>query len=216
VRRIYYGVDPQALQPRRDRGQVRRELGLGDDVKLLVCVGRLAPQKDHPTLLAAMQDLPDDVVLLVVGGDPFGRGRERLVAQAEELEIDHRTYFLGIRDDVPDLLAASDLFVLPSLWEGLGLVFLEAMAVGLPVVATRISAVPEVVEDGKTGWLVPAGDPASLVAAVTAALADPAERRRRGEAGRVRLEKRFGLERMLVETLAVYDEVLMEVRDADN
>jgi glycosyltransferase involved in cell wall biosynthesis len=153
------------------------------------------------------------VVLLVVGGDPFGRGREQLVALAEELEIDHRTHFLGIRDDVPDLLGAADLFVLPSRWEGLGLVFLEAMAVGLPVVATRISAVPEVVQDGETGWLVPAGDPASLATALLTALDDPAERRRRGAAGRVRLEQRFGLERMLDETLAVYDEVLNEGDD---
>jgi glycosyltransferase involved in cell wall biosynthesis len=141
---------------------------------VLVCVGRLAPQKDHPTLLAALARLPAEVVLLIVGGDPFGDGEARLKRAAAELRLGERARFLGIRHDVPDLLAASDLFVLPSLWEGLGLVFLEAMAVGLPVVATTVSAIPEVVEDGATGWLVPPGDPERLAATIAQALADPA------------------------------------------
>ena len=207
IRRIYYGVDPDALQPQRPRAAVRAGLGLDESVPLLVCVGRLAPQKDHPTLLAALALLPPQVVLLVVGGDPFGDGEARLRAEAARLGLGGRARFLGIRHDVPDLVAASDLFVLPSLWEGLGLVFLEAMAVGVPVVATRVSAIPEVVLDGRSGWLVPPGDPAALAAAVEAALADPAERRRRGEAGRAHLVERFGLPRMIDETLAVYAEV---------
>ncbi|HZM00549.1 MAG TPA: glycosyltransferase family 4 protein, partial [Planctomycetota bacterium] len=155
----------------------------------------------------ALAGLPTEVVLLIVGGDPFGDGEARLRQAARDLGLGERARFLGIRHDVPDLLAASDLFVLPSLWEGLGLVFLEAMAVSLPVVATRVSAIPEVVEDGRTGWLVPPGDPRRLAAAVAEALADPAERERRGRLGRQRLEGRFGLERMVDEILAVYAEV---------
>jgi len=206
IRRIYYGIDPDALQPRRSRAAVRAELGLSESAPVLVCVGRLAPQKDHPTLLAALARLPAEVVLLVVGGDPFGDGEARLRSRAAELGLGERARFLGIRHDVPDLLAASDLFVLPSLWEGLGLVFLEAMAVGLPVVATSVSAIPEVIEDGRTGWLVPPGDGERLAATVAAALADPAERARRGRAGRQRLDGRFGLERMIDEVLAAYAE----------
>lgn len=206
IRRVYYGVDPAALAPRRSRAQVRRELGLDEAARVLVCVGRLAPQKDHPTLLAALAELPSDVVLLIVGGDPFGDGEARLRAQAQRLGLGGRARFLGIRHDVADLLAASDLFVLPSLWEGLGLVFLEAMAVELAVVATRVSAIPEVVEEGVTGWLVEPGAPAALAAALRTALDDEAERARRGAAGRVRLEQRFGLARMVDETLAVYEE----------
>jgi len=186
---------------------VRAELGLPAAAPVLVCVGRLAPQKDHPTLLAALARLPAEVVLLIVGGDPFGDGEARLRRAAAELRLGERARFLGIRHDVPDLLAASDLFVLPSLWEGLGLVFLEAMAVGLPVVATTVSAIPEVVEDGATGWLVPPGDPERLAATIAQALADPRERERRGDLGRQRLDGRFGLERMLDEVLAVYAEV---------
>lgn len=208
LRRIYYGVDPDGLQASRSRAEVRAELGVGEDTPLLVCVGRLAPQKDHPTLLAALVQLPPEVTLLVVGDDPFGDGRARLQAEAQRLGLGERARFLGIRHDVPDLLVASDLFVLPSLWEGLGLVFLEAMAVGLPVVATNVSAIPEVVDDGRTGWLVPPSDPTGLAAALREALADPDERARRGEAGRALLVERFGLPRMIDETLALYTEIL--------
>jgi glycosyltransferase involved in cell wall biosynthesis len=206
IRRVYYGVDPAVLQPRRPRAAVRAELGIAPDAPVLVCVGRLAPQKDHPTLFAALARLPRDVVLLVVGGDPFGDGEARLKAKAQELGVADRTRFLGIRHDVPDLLGAADLFVLPSLWEGLGLVFLEAMAVSLPTVATNVSAIPEVVPDGQGGWLVPPGDAEALARAIAAALADPAERARRGAAGRTLLLQRFTLPRMIDEVLAVYEE----------
>ena len=219
IRRIYYGVDAERLQPTRDRTRVRQELGLDEDTPVLVCVGRLAPQKDHSTLLAAVARLTGDraaseaarrTQLLVVGGDPFGDGLERVERRVRDLEVGGHVRLLGIRDDVPDLLGAADLFVLPSLWEGLGLVFLEAMAVGLPVVATRVSAVPEVVSDGETGWLVPPGDPEALADALAAGLADPDECRRRGAAGRRRLLEHFALPRMMAQVQAVYDEVLEE------
>jgi glycosyltransferase involved in cell wall biosynthesis len=206
IRRIYYGVDAARLQPRRPRAAVRAELGLEQQAPVLVCVGRLAPQKDHPTLFAALALLPQDVTLLVVGGDPFGDGEARLKAVARESGVADRARFLGIRHDVPDLLGASDLFVLPSLWEGLGLVFLEAMAVSLPTVATNVSAIPEVVPDGQGGWLVPPGRPDELARAIGAALADPAERARRGADGRARLLRQFALPRMIDEVLAVYAE----------
>lgn len=206
IRRVYYGVDATSLQPRRPRAEVRAELGLPADAPVLVCVGRLAPQKDHPTLLAAMARLPDEVLLLVVGGDPFGDGEARLAAGVRDLGLQRRVRLLGIRHDVPDLLGASDLFVLPSLWEGLGLVFLESMAARLPVVATDVSAIPEVVEDGVSGWLVPPGDPAALAAAIASALDSPADRRARGVAGHMRLLERFALPRMIAETLQVYEE----------
>ncbi|MCB9898404.1 MAG: glycosyltransferase [Planctomycetes bacterium] len=210
IRRIYYGVDATQLVGRRTRAQVRAELGLSEQQKVLVCVGRLAPQKDHPTLLAAMAKLPADVRLLVVGGDPFGDGEARLATLAAQLGVSERVHFLGIRHDVPDLLTASDLFVLPSLWEGLGLVFLEAMAVALPIVASNVSAIPEVVEDGVSGWLVPPGDPDALAGAVQRALGDPAARHAAGLAGHMRLLERFALPRMIDETLSLYRDVLWE------
>jgi glycosyltransferase involved in cell wall biosynthesis len=208
ITRIYYGVDAEALAASRSRGEVRAELGLDESTRVLVCVGRLAPQKDHPTLLRALALLPPDVELLVVGGDPFGDGRERLQALAQELGVTDRAHFLGIRHDVPDLLGASDLFVLPSLWEGLGLVFLEAMAVRLPIVASNVSAIPEVVQDGVSGWLVVPGNPQALADAVKEACAHDADRLARGLAGHMRLLERFALPRMIQETLELYESAL--------
>ena len=145
--------------------------------------------------------------LLLVGDDPFGAGRTKAEAIARELALGERAVFAGIRRDVPQLLAASDAFVMPSLWEGLGLVFLEAMATGLPVLSTRVSAVPEVVVEGETGLLVPPSDAGALAAAMRAIASDAALRARLGSAGRARVRERFGLDRMVDETLAVYAEV---------
>jgi glycosyltransferase involved in cell wall biosynthesis len=128
----------------------------------------------------------------------------RAESLARELALEGSVIFAGIRRDVPQILALSDVFVMCSLWEGLGLVFLEAMATGLPVLATRVSAVPEVVRDGETGVLVPAADANALSAAMGELAADPARRRALGATGRRRVRAEFGLERMIEETLAVY------------
>jgi len=149
-----------------------------------------------------------ELKLLLVGDDPFGDGRQRTEALARELDLGSACVFTGVRRDVPDLMAASDVFVMSSLWEGLGLVFLEAMATGLPVVSTRVSAIPEVVVDGETGLLVPPADDAALADALVRLAREPALRARLGAAGRARVRERFGLERMIDETLAVYAEVL--------
>ena len=105
-------------------------------------------------------------------------------------------------------MAASDAFVMSSLWEGLGLVFLEAMATGLPVVGSRVSAIPEVVTDGETGLLVDPADPAALAAGIERMLSDEELRNALGEAGPAIVNERFTLDRMVEETLAVYAEVL--------
>lgn len=214
--RIYYGLDPEPFEraareasPRRDA--LRAELGLRPDDVVLVCVARFAPQKAHDVLLRAFARARREeprLALLLVGDDPFGDGRVRAEALAAELALGPRAVFAGIRRDVPALLAASDAFVMCSLWEGLGLVFLEAMAAGLPVLATRVSAVPEVVVEGRTGLLVPPSDDAALAAAMLALARDPSLRARLGAAGRERVREAFGLDRMVDETLAVYGEVL--------
>ena len=190
---------------------MRAELGLVPGVPVLLMTARFAAQKDHPTLLQAVRRLKAEgraFRVLLAGDDPFGDRRARMEAECRALGLADKVSFLGIRRDVPSLLAASDLFVMPTLWEGLGLVFLEAMAFSLPVVSTAVSAVPEVVAHGETGILVPPRDPAALHGALAFLLDRPEERARLGAAGRRRLEERFGLARMVEETEAVYRECL--------
>jgi len=213
IRRVYYGIDtaridaPSAAAPER-RAALRSSFGFAHADVVFACVARFAPQKAHDVLLRALGQATDPRLrLLLVGDDPFGGGRDAAESLARELGISSRVVFAGIRRDVPDLLAASEGFVLASRWEGLGLVFLEAMAAGLPVVATRVSAVPEVVLDGETGLLVPPDDPAALGRALSRLAADPELRASLGAAGAARVRERFGLDRMVEETLAVYGEV---------
>lgn len=221
LRRVYYGLDPAPFQAAREaaaageRSDVRAEFGFGADDVVFVCVARFAPQKAHDVLLRALRRALDDAPaglpplrLLLVGGDPFGDGRERTEALARELGLGDACVFAGIRRDVPRLVAASDVFVMSSLWEGLGLVFLEAMAARVPVLATRVSAVPEVVVDGETGVLVPPAEDAPLAAAMLRLAADPALRARLGAAGEQRVLEHFGLDRMVEQTLSIYREVL--------
>jgi glycosyltransferase involved in cell wall biosynthesis len=208
MRRIYYGIDATRFAG-GDRAKVRRELAVAETTSVGLCVARFHPQKDHPTLLRTVDRLRRegrDVQLWLAGGDPFYGHRERLEARVAEMGLENHVRFLGIRDDVKDLLAGADLFVLPSLYEGLGLVYLEAMAAGRPVLATNGSAIPEVVEDGVTGDLVDVGDDAALARAWARLVDEPARGARYGEAGERRVARVFALPRMIEETLAVYRE----------
>lgn len=228
--RIYYGLDPAPFEQAREcaaesadgsdgaRQALRAELGLGSADIVFICVARFAPQKAHDVLLRGfalarqrlLGELPGagQLRLLLVGGDPFGDGVERARAVAAELDLRDAVCFAGIRRDVPALLAACDVFVMSSLWEGLGLVFLEAMATRLPVLATRVSAVPEVVVEGQTGVLVEPADDQDLARGFELLARDPELRARLGAAGERRVRERFGLDRMVDETLAVYERVV--------
>ncbi len=223
--RIYYGIDPApfaaAAADLELRRATRRELGLADDDVAFLCVARFAPQKAHEVLLRALAEARAAggagarARLVLVGDDPFGAGRQRAAAEARALGLGAApdvpvlpsadpALFLGIRRDVPALLAACDVLVMASRWEGLGLVFLEAMAASRPCLATRVSAIPEVVVDGETGLLVPPDDPSALAEGLVRLAGDPALRARLGAAGSARITERFGLDRMVEETLAVY------------
>ena len=121
-----------------------------------------------------------------------------------ELGVTENVKFLGVRHDVDRLLAQADGFVLASRWEGFGLVFLEAMAAAKPVVATRVSAIPEVVEDNVTGLLVPPDDPAALAGALLELIREPARARQMGIAGHARVHAHFNATAMVAKTVAVY------------
>jgi glycosyltransferase involved in cell wall biosynthesis len=174
-------------RPASVREQWRRSEGFGADQLLLACVARLTPQKNHALLLEAIALAPG-VELLLAGDGPL---RGELQAQAQRLGIAARVHFLGIRHDIPDLLAASDAFVLSSTVEANPLAVMEAMAAGLPVICTAVGGIRELVAGGEHGWLVEPGDAAGLAAAIRAAASDAQHRRLMGARGRQRALSHF-------------------------
>lgn len=190
------------------RETARVKLGMAAETPVLLTVGRLTEQKNHRLLIeaipAVLEQAPNTQVLLV-GTGPLESALRRAV-RARKL---HETVrFLGQRDDVPDLMAAADVFVLPSRFEGHPLVVLEAMRAGLPVVATNVCGTAEAVQDGRTGLLLTSGDPAALAGALRLMLAQPAWARRLGAEGRKRARRHFGAARMASQTLDLYCELL--------
>ena len=200
---IRNAVDPVPyLVPPPQTVPARAEHGGGPVV--VTMVGRLAPPKDPWTLLEAARQLPQ--VRVVIAGD--GPLRSKVVEFARRLDIAERVTLTGFRSDIPELLRASDIFVLSSRWEGLPTVVIEAMMASLPVVATRVGGLPELVEEGVSGLLVPPGSPAALHGALARLVADPAQRQAMGKAGRDRALRLFSLSRMVRETDWLYAELL--------
>jgi len=188
---IHNGIAPCPDGPNRD--EARRTLGLPQTF-IVVIVARLSGLKGHGTLLQSLRILRDagvDLLVLVAGDGPL---RGELEQQATALSLDERTVrFLGARPDVDDLLCASDFFVLPSDSEGLPLSVLEAMAHGVPIVASDVGGIPEIIDHDIHGLLVPPGDPNALAAAIRRLVDDPALRRRLGETARARANGEFSL-----------------------
>jgi glycosyltransferase involved in cell wall biosynthesis len=208
VHPVLYGCEDHAVDRAAARAALLAELGLPDDALLLGTVARLIPWKGHRHAVAAMARLAGPLPRarwLFAGDGPERAALERQVAVAGLAE---RVRFLGYRRDVAALMAAFDVLVHPTLGEGFGLIQLEAMLQGTPIVATRTGAIPEVVDDGRTGVLVPPGDPAALADALARLAADPELRRRLGVEGRRRYEREFTVERMARETGEVYARVL--------
>lgn len=209
VRVIPYCVDPERFQDAPPRATARRALGLDEASPVVGFVGRLVHRKGVSILLEAMRrvaDLVPGARLVVVGTGPE---EERLRVQATSLGLDARVHFLGLRRDIPTILAALDVFAGPSLiQEVFGIVFLEAGVMGLPVVASRLDGIPEVVLDGETGILVPPGDPAALADAVGDLLEDRSRAEGMGKRGRDRVLSTFTADRLVGRIEALYTEVL--------
>jgi glycosyltransferase involved in cell wall biosynthesis len=200
---IHYGLDrlPDAHSELRPV-----DLGIAPDASVVLAIGRLTAQKDHPTLLRAfarVRERHPDAVLVILGVGPLEAETRRLVTQ---LRLDDAVLLPG-RLEIRDWLERADLFVHTARWEGFGLVLLEAMLAGLPIVATRVSAVPEVVSDGQTGFLCEPGDDAGIGEALNALLADPARSATLGAAGLARARAHFSVERMAIRTASLYDDV---------
>jgi sugar transferase (PEP-CTERM/EpsH1 system associated) len=213
---LYNGVDTSRYMPpsTEAHAEARREFGIEDGDLLVGVVGRLSPEKGGvDNLIRATHRLREqhkNVRLLIVGDGPFRAGLEKLDAELHEANSGRASpiIFAGARQDIPRLLGAMDMFVLPSLNEALPIVILEAMAARLPVVATRVGGVPEIVQDGATGLLVAPGDEVELLAALNRLAEDKALRARLADAGREQVRARFTIEQMVRNLEIIYEELL--------
>jgi glycosyltransferase involved in cell wall biosynthesis len=201
------GIAAPALGAGSAADRARAELGLPPDAVVAICVGRLCDTKGQRQLIESLAHLPSEVRVLLVGEDleQGGMYLTQLVELARRLGVRERVVFAGWRGDVASLLEASDVFVLASALEGMPLSVIEAMAAGLPVIATAVGGITEVV-DAETGVIVPSRDPATLARAIAALIADPAHARALGAAGRARYAASFTAAGMVEHVLAIYDE----------
>ena len=215
VRVIRSGVDTATFAP-RDRRQARQALSLKAEAPLVLFVGNLEPRKQLDVLLRAVAELRSrapEVELAIVGsGASAGADdqTERLRQLSRELDLRGAVHFAGAVDAETLLrwYAAADVFALPSSSEAQGIVALEAMACGLPVVASAVGGLLGTLEDGQTGYLVPPGDVPALTERILALLTEPARRARLGQAARRKVERDFSWEATVVSTIEVYREVL--------
>ena len=209
---VYNAVDWKSITPSKSRQEMRASLGLQPDAKVAGVIARLTEQKGHRFLLQAMTTPAlADLQLLIVGD---GDLREALKAEAKDLGLTSRVHFLGARRDLGDLLAAVDVFVMPSLWEGLPLSMILAMGANVPVVATEVAGIPEVVGDGRTGWLVPAGNSLALATALVDVFRDRARTASIAAAARDFVLPRFGVDGYVNSIVDLYDRLLRQKPDA--
>ena len=209
---IYNGVDLERYDHQEPCCTLREEYGMEPGAQIVGVVARLEQEKGHPTLLEAwplvLRSCPD-AYLLIVGE---GSRRDELARIAAELRVAHRVVFTGRREDVPAITAALDVAVLPSYREAQGLTLLEAMALSRPVVASNVGGIPETIEDGVTGLLVPPHDPPALAAAIVSLLTNHSLADMLARAGHDLVQRRFCLEQMVSAVEEIYDEGARTVR----
>jgi starch synthase (maltosyl-transferring) len=207
---IANGIDIERYELPGDKAGLCDELGIPATSFLIASVGRLTPQKGFSYLLDAAATLfpayPHTHFLFI--GD--GELRDELLVQAKEAGIAANVHFLGVRDDVPALLAAADLFALPSLWEGLSIALLETMSASKPIVATAVSGTTQVMIPGRTGFVVPPGDSQALVDAIIRLLTDPAQAKAMGRAAKQHVSANYSAQKQSDEHLALYHRLVNE------
>jgi len=204
---IYNGVDTGPFEAALShREEVRRDQGIKGDTKVMIVIANLIPYKGHSDLIQAAKEVINwfpDAIFLLVGED---RGiQKELEQRVANFGIGQSVRFLGRQDDVPKLLAASDISILPSHEEGFSNVILESMAAGLPVVATDVGGNREAILDGITGWLIPPKDPRTLAAKVIDLLSDPAKAKEWGRGGRERVNRMFTVKKMVAAHMELYE-----------
>ena len=198
----------RAAAPAKDG--IRAELGLSPDARLVIAVGNLYPVKGHSDLVAVLAQLAERLPTLHVAIAGRGDLADVLIRDAQARRVGDRLHLLGLRDDVPDLLAAADAFVLPSRSEGLPLALLEAMFAGLPIVATRVGEIPAALQEGAAGLLVSPGRPDELAVAIERILTDAELARQLGSRARARAAAEFDVATMTARYRALYAPALNE------
>lgn len=209
IKTIYNAIMPFDVA-HIDRGAVRQKLGLQKDDVFFIAVGRLVYEKGHEFLVQAMSTVAGSDPHAIAGICGAGPLQDELQVQIEKLNLQDKVKLLGQWDSIPDLLAASDVFVLPSRWEGLPMALLEGMMAGLPVIATQVEGVDEVVQPGVHGLLVPLESPAELAQAILQLLRSPQDRKRMGKAARERVLSSYTTDRMCEAYLLVIEKGLDE------
>jgi len=207
---LYNGVDSKKFSPVADNDlSLLNESFFAEDSIVIGTAGRMMTVKDQPNLVRAfivllslMPEKRDQLRLVLIGDGPLRAECEKLIQDAG---IENKCWLAGSREDVPQLLRRLDLFVLPSLAEGVSNTILEAMATALPVVATSVGGNAELVLVGKTGKLVASGSPVAMAKVLAEYIAMPDEMRAHGQAGRERVEAEFTMDKMVKNYLAVYD-----------
>jgi sugar transferase (PEP-CTERM/EpsH1 system associated) len=213
VTNIYNGVDAQRFHPRNECRPPLGPVGFVQQGTMVVgTVGRMQTVKDQVTLTRAFVHViqsnaaaREKLRLVMIGDGPL---REECLSLLRAADAEELAWLPGERSDIPEALRAFDLFVLPSISEGISNTILEAMATGLPVIATNVGGNPELVVDRETGFLVPPSNPVSMAEAIGSYLINESRLARHGQAARRRAETRFSMEAMVHGYLRVYDEVL--------
>jgi glycosyltransferase involved in cell wall biosynthesis len=204
---VYNGIDLSRVKPSEGdfKTRIRREFGAADKF-LILTTGRLHPEKGYPYLFEAVPKLKrlagKPFVWLIAGKGPFEKDFRKAVADSGS---DDTVKFIGFRNDIPDLMATADLFVLPSVAEAFGIVFAEAIYLGTPIVATNIGGIPEVVTDGADGVLIPPADSDALARTVADLLNHPDKLKSLANTGREKIIQRFEFEDMTRKYEAVYE-----------
>jgi glycosyltransferase involved in cell wall biosynthesis len=209
---IHSGVDLHRFSKgEKQRTRKRKELGIPADSLVIGYVGWLIPIKGVTHLIRAMTNVtekyPESLLVLVGKGDDKGAEEIKLKEQVESLGLADKVLFLGWRSDVAEIMGCFDIFVLPSLNEGMGRVLVEAMAVGLPIVASRVGGIPDLIKDGRNGLLVPPADATALAKAVCALLEDKEKRKRMGKVGK-KMCRPYSAEAMVEQIDDLYRQLL--------
>jgi glycosyltransferase involved in cell wall biosynthesis len=209
---IYNGVDINKFKPRPDRAELRRKFGLEEEKKIVLFVGRLYHRKGLEILLHSIPPVIQEFgdVKFAISGTGYKKKEQSLRELAKQLDIEDYVTFLGYVPDekLPDLYSASDIFVLPAIYENFPFAILEAQATGLPVISTKVGGIPEFLADKENGFLIDPGDPAQLTQRVLTLLQDPKLAGEMGRRGRKLIEEKFAWRLITVQVTDLYSKLL--------